>query len=59
MVLPFKQRKLLTGIPQVAIFTKINQACSEIRQDVKNVFMSEMLQKKVGENQIKRNVGQH
>ncbi|GLD56938.1 interferon-induced protein 44-like protein [Lates japonicus] len=37
------------GIPQVAIFTKTDEACPKIEQDVKNVYRSKVLQKKMEE----------
>ncbi|XP_047429495.1 interferon-induced protein 44-like [Mugil cephalus] len=43
------------GIPQVALFTKIDEACREIKTDMKNVYRSKSLQTKI--EKFSANVG--
>uniref|UniRef100_UPI003AAB30E9 interferon-induced protein 44-like n=1 Tax=Centroberyx gerrardi TaxID=166262 RepID=UPI003AAB30E9 len=37
------------GIPQVAILTKIDDACSEVNKSIRNVYKSKLLKKKMEE----------
>lgn len=43
------------GIPHVAIFTKIDEACPKIKEDVKDVYRSKRLQRKM--NKFSKRVG--
>lgn len=44
MFLPF----VMSEIPQMTIFTKVDEFCPEIREDLKKVYRDEKLKKKVG-----------
>lgn len=41
---------MCAGIPQMAIITFIDQACKETEKDLKNVYKSKQIKKKVSES---------